>query len=62
MGAGDATRERGVLGVSNGFFKFFDGRPALGRFFVAGEDAIPVGANVAVLSFDLWSAELARGM
>ena len=57
VGTGDATRERNILGVSSTFFEFFDARPALGRFFAAGEDAIPAGANVAVLSFDLWSAE-----
>jgi putative ABC transport system permease protein len=58
VGTGDAARERGVVGVSASFFEFFEARPALGRFFVAAEDGIPVGANVAVLSFQFWNAEL----
>jgi predicted permease len=58
VGTGDAARERGVVGVSASFFQFFDARPALGRFFGAAEDSIPAGANVAVLSFEFWNAEL----
>jgi len=57
VGTGDATRERSVLGVTAGFFEFFDARPAIGRFFGAGEDVIANAANVAVLGFDLWSAD-----
>ncbi len=59
VGTGEAARERGVLGVSGGFFDFFDARPVAGRFFGAAEDSIPVGANVAVLGFDYWSVDLA---
>ena len=40
VGTGDATRERNVLGVTARFFEFFDARPAIGRFFIAGEDVI----------------------
>src|SRR6478672_11100916 len=57
VGTGDATRERSVLGVTAEFFEFFDARPAIGRFFGAGEDVIANAANVAVLGFDLWSAD-----
>ena len=57
VGTGDATRERSVLGVSRGFFEFFEARPALGRFFLPDEDVIAGGSNVAVLGFDLWSTE-----
>jgi HAMP domain-containing protein len=58
VGAGDAATERGVLGVSAGFFDFFDAHPVMGRFFDASEDRLPAGASVAVLSYDYWSAEL----
>ena len=57
VGTGDATRERRVLGVTPTFFEFFNARPAIGRFFTADEDVIGGATNVAVLSFDLWSAE-----
>ncbi len=57
VGAGDAARERQVLGVSASFFGFFDARPVLGRYFDASEDSIPRGADVAVLSYAFWQAE-----
>ncbi|MEX2154192.1 MAG: ABC transporter permease [Gemmatimonadaceae bacterium] len=60
VGTRDAARERSILGVSASFFDFFDSRPVLGRFFVVAEDSLPLGANVAVLSFDFWSAELGK--
>lgn len=58
VGTGDAAREREVMAVSASFFEFFDARPVLGRFFGAEEDAAPTGANVAVVAFDFWNAEL----
>jgi putative ABC transport system permease protein len=58
VGMGEATRQRGVQAVSANFFEFFDAHPVLGRFFLASEDAIPLGANVAVVSFDYWKTEL----
>jgi hypothetical protein len=58
VGSGDAVRERQVAAVSASFFTFFDMRPALGRFFVAEEDATPRGAAVAVLSHAFWKNEL----
>ena len=57
VGLGDASRERPVAAVNATFFKFFDARPALGRFFVAAEDTTPVGANVAVLGYGFWQSE-----
>ena len=57
VGTGDATRERKVLGVTPTFFEFFNARPAIGRFFTADEDIIGGATNVAVLGFDLWSAD-----
>jgi hypothetical protein len=47
--SGLAARERPGAGATASFFEFFDARPALGRFFIAGEDSVPAGANVAVL-------------
>jgi predicted permease len=57
VGLGDASRERQVANVNATFFKFFDARPALGRFFVPAEDTTPVGANVAVLGYGFWQSE-----
>ena len=57
VGLGDASRERPVATVNATFFKFFDARPALGRFFVPAEDTTPVGANVAVLGYGFWQSE-----
>jgi predicted permease len=58
VGAGDASRERQVAGVSSAFFDFFDAPSALGRYFTPGEDSLPRGANVAVLSYAYWMSEL----
>jgi len=60
VGTGDAATERTIFGVSAGFFEFFDARPVMGRFFDAAEDHLPVGANVAVLSYDYWNVVLGR--
>lgn len=57
VGAGDAARERQVVGVNASFFGFFAARPALGRYFVAAEDSIPRGADVAVLGYGYWMTE-----
>ena len=58
VGTGEAARERTVSGVSASFFDFFDARPVRGRFFGSAEDSLAGGANVAVLGFDYWHAEL----
>jgi predicted permease len=57
VGTGERARDRVVLGVSSTFFRFFDARPALGRFFGSAEDSLPAGANVAILSYGLWQTE-----
>jgi predicted permease len=57
IGTGAAARERPIAAVSAGFFDFFDARPALGRFFLAAEDATPVGAGVAVLDYGFWKSD-----
>jgi putative ABC transport system permease protein len=58
VGAGDASRERQVVGADASFFGFFDAPPVLGRYFTAAEDSIPRGANVAVLGYAYWVQEL----
>ena len=57
VGVGEASRERQVATVNATFFKFFDARPVLGRFFVPAEDSTPRGADVAVLGYGFWKAE-----
>ena len=57
VGEGDAARERPVAAVSASFFRFFDAQPVLGRFIVASDDTPPVGAPVAVLTYDFWQSE-----
>ncbi|MEO8619819.1 MAG: ADOP family duplicated permease [bacterium] len=57
VGSGDASRERQVVGVNASFFAFFDAQPVQGRFFTAGEDSIPRGENVSVISYDFWKSE-----
>jgi predicted permease len=58
VGLGEAARQRVVQAVSASFFDFFDARPVAGRFFLASEDSIPSGANVAVVGYDYWKTEL----
>lgn len=57
VGLGDGARERTVAAVNATFFRFFDARPALGRFFAAEEDTTPRGADVAVLGYGFWQSE-----
>jgi predicted permease len=57
LGDGESARERMVAGVSASFFDFFDARPRAGRFFGTSEDALPRGANVAVLGYAYWQTE-----
>ena len=54
VGVGADSREMQVATVSATLFDFFDARPVLGRFFVASEDTVPIGAMVAVLGYGFW--------
>ena len=54
IGVGDAAREMSVGIVSAGFFNFFDVRPEIGRFFSGGDDVLPSGQPVVVLSHTYW--------
>jgi putative ABC transport system permease protein len=57
IGTGADSRERRVGIVSAAFFDFFDAKPALGRYFLASEDSVPIGAPVSVISWDMWQNE-----
>jgi putative ABC transport system permease protein len=54
LGEGQVTQELRVTVASAGFFRFFDLRPALGRFFGPAEDSVPTGAPVVVLGHAYW--------
>ena len=57
VGSGEALREVPITVASASYFDFFDVRPALGRFFTADEDSVPVGAPVVVLGYAFWQSE-----
>ena len=61
VGVGEATRIQKVAGVSAEYFDFFEMRPVRGRFFLPQEDALPAGANVAIVSEGYWRTTLAGG-
>ncbi|MGH7575319.1 MAG: ABC transporter permease, partial [Longimicrobiales bacterium] len=54
VGVGQDAREVRVGVVTANFFGFFDAPPAAGRYFSGAEDAPPMGAPVAVLSYAMW--------
>ena len=54
----DAARVTGIL-VSGNYFTTLGVTPASGRFFLPGEDALPVGVPVAVISHGFWQRHFA---
>ena len=54
VGTGDDSREMPVTVASASFFRFFDARPVVGRFFDARDDSIPAGSPVVVLGHAFW--------
>jgi predicted permease len=54
IGVGDDAREMSFSAVSASFWRLFDARPALGRFFTPDEDRVPDGTSVAVLGYGFW--------
>lgn len=56
VGTGPEAREMEVGTLSASVFDLFEAKPVLGRFFVAQEDTIPVGAQVVVLSYGYWQS------
>jgi predicted permease len=56
VGRGDETSDRRVALVSASYWRFFDARPVLGRFFSPDEDRVPLGSAVAVLGNSYWQS------
>ena len=56
VGTGDDASERKVAMVSASYWRFFNAKPAIGRFFAGDEDRIPEGAPVAVLGYNYWQS------
>jgi len=54
VGTSESTAELPVHGVSADYWRLFDMRPALGRFFAPDEDSVPETAHVAVLGYGFW--------
>ena len=54
IGEGENAREMDLSAISASFWRLFDMRPALGRFFTAAEDRVPDGTMVAVLGYGFW--------
>ncbi len=57
VGQGENVHEVSVTVASASFFRFFDARPVLGRFFTEAEDSVPVGSPVVVLGYAFWQSE-----
>ena len=54
IGEGENAREMDLSAISASFWRLFDMRPALGRFFTPAEDRVPDGIMVAVLGYGFW--------
>jgi predicted permease len=54
IGEGENAREMDLSAISASFWRLFDVRPALGRFFTPAEDRVPDGTMVAVLGYGFW--------
>jgi len=54
IGTGESSAELPIHGVSADFWRLFEMRPPLGRFFGADEDSVPETAHVAVLGYGFW--------
>ena len=56
VGTGEGARQVAVSLVSAGFWRMFEIRPALGRFFGEAEDQGPRGTPVVVLGYGYWQS------
>jgi putative ABC transport system permease protein len=54
FGLGENAREMNLSAVSASYWKLFDAKPVIGRFFTPDEDRPPEGTNVAVLCYGFW--------
>lgn len=58
MGRGEDARSVDVELVSGNYFELLGATPFIGRAFAPGEDTIPRGARVAVVSHGFWRTQL----
>ncbi|HUQ79882.1 MAG TPA: ABC transporter permease [Gemmatimonadaceae bacterium] len=58
VGTGAGAEALAIGLVSSAFWKLFDVRPELGRFFAAEEDVAPNGTDVVVVSHGYWVTRL----
>lgn len=61
IGAGAETTEGQVIAASGDYFQLLGAHPAIGRFFSAEDDALPLGSAVAVLSHPYWQRRFDGG-
>jgi predicted permease len=54
LGRGENARSAKAALVSASYFPLLRVRPERGRFFLADEDVVPIGAPVIVISYALW--------
>ena len=54
VGTGESASDLPVSGVTASFWRLFDMRPALGRFFAADEDSVSEMSHVVVLGYGFW--------
>ena len=59
VGSGEASHMATIGNASASFWRLFNARPAIGRFFTEEEDREPNGARVAVLSHGYWMSRYA---
>jgi predicted permease len=57
IGDGDAVRELPGVAAGAGFWRFFEARPAIGRFYSAEDDRVDADGRVVVISYEFWQSE-----
>lgn len=60
VGRNEALRPVAALGVSGDYFTVLRATPLLGRLIGPDDDALPLGASVAVIGHGYWARELGR--
>ncbi|HEV8495788.1 MAG TPA: ABC transporter permease [Gemmatimonadaceae bacterium] len=59
VGRSPSVSQIAILGASGDYFATLGARPALGRFFADGDDALPDGNSVLVLGYEYWQRAFA---
>ena len=59
VGRAPDITQLGVIGASGEYFGALAERPALGRYFGSGDDELPTGNSVVVLSYAYWQRSFA---